>query len=129
MPCLRHNSATDVPALLLPQDPDDLLFRVPRPLHSPVPLWSGLYLLPPDPIFPVDGAGSGWAFAQIDKPRRPDRLPALGSPRPGRWRAPPFWSRSWCRKNPRENRTRYFAEKPAAEPDPIFPVRLRPLGS
>ena len=42
----------------------------------------------PDPIFPVDGAGSGWAFAQIDKPRRPDRLPALGSPRPGRWRAP-----------------------------------------
>ena len=42
----------------------------------------------PDPIFPVDGAGSGWAFAQIDEPRRPDRLPALGSPRPGRWRAP-----------------------------------------
>ena len=42
----------------------------------------------PDPIFPVDGAGSGWAFAQIDDPRRPDRLAAFGSPQPGRWRAP-----------------------------------------
>ena len=36
------------PGLLLLQDPDDLLLRVPRPLHSSVPLWSGLYLLMAD---------------------------------------------------------------------------------
>lgn len=36
------------PGLLLLQDPDDLLLRVPRPLHSSVPLWPGLYLLMAD---------------------------------------------------------------------------------
>src|SRR5205814_8123492 len=33
------------PGLLLLQDPDDLLLRVPRPLHPSLPLRSGLYLL------------------------------------------------------------------------------------
>src|SRR5205823_12876550 len=33
------------PGLLLLQDADDLILRVPRPLHPSVPLRSGLYLL------------------------------------------------------------------------------------
>src|SRR5262249_6616358 len=38
---LRHRR----PCFLLLQDADDLFFRVPRPLHRPFPLGSGLYLL------------------------------------------------------------------------------------
>jgi hypothetical protein len=36
------------PGLLLLQDADDLLLRVPRPLHSSVPLWFRLYLIMAD---------------------------------------------------------------------------------
>ena len=45
MPCLRHTSAVLHPGLLLPQDPDDLLFREPGFASSSVSLQgAGLYL-------------------------------------------------------------------------------------